>query len=197
MYGFFFLSIFRNISLGTYSRALAKGKKIFYTQFQKSLDPSPLKIKGVVVTPPTQLMGYPNENRPVYKIFILQMCKVFLKSSNNLQIIIISNQIQLISRIQLLKTSKALMKIEVQSLEHKILNSKKIANTNLIPNIPKHLYCAHPSRNPTIAIPHNLNMKEGEKGAVIDNSVNNQILSSWIKHIYEKNKCILHKIRPQ
>ena len=78
-------------------------------------------------------MGYPSENRPVYKIFILQMCKVFLKSSNNLQIIIISNQIQLISRIQLLKTSKALMKIEVQSLEHKILNSKKIANTNLIP----------------------------------------------------------------
>ena len=42
-----------------------------------------------------------------------------------------------------------------------------------------------PSRNPTIVIPHNLNMKEGEKGAVSDNSVNNQILSSWIKHIYE------------
>ena len=73
------------------------------------------------------------------------MCKVFLKSSNNLQIIIISNQIQLTSRIQWLKTSKALMKIEVQSQEHKILNSKKIPNTNLIPNIPKHLSCAHPA----------------------------------------------------
>ena len=38
----------------------------------------------------------------------------FLKGSNNLQIIITSNQIQLTSRTQLLKSSKALMKIEVQ-----------------------------------------------------------------------------------
>ena len=42
------------------------------------------------------------------------MCMAFLKGSNNLQIIITSNQIQLTSRTQLLKTSKALMKIEVQ-----------------------------------------------------------------------------------
>ena len=55
---------------------------------------------------------------------------------------------------------------------------------NLIPNIPKHLSCAHPSRNPTIAIPHNLSMKKGEKGAMSDNLVNNQILSTWINHIY-------------
>ena len=50
-----------------------------------------------------------------YKIFILQMCMAFLKGSNNLQIIITSNQIQLTSRTQLLKTSKTLMKIEVQT----------------------------------------------------------------------------------
>ena len=43
------------------------------------------------------------------------MCMAFLKGSNNLQIIITSNQIQLTSRIQLLKTSKTLMKIEVQT----------------------------------------------------------------------------------
>ena len=82
----------------------------------------------------------------------------------------------------MLKTSKELMKIEVQSQEHKILNSMKIPNTNLIPNIPKHLSCTHSSRNPAIAIPHHLNTKEGEKEAMSDKSVNNQILSSWINH---------------
>ena len=61
------------------------------------------------------------------------------------------------------------------------LNRKKIPNTNLIPNIPKLLSRPHPSGNPTIVIPQNLNMKEGEKGVVSDRSINKQILRSLRK----------------
>ena len=48
----------------------------------------------------------------------------------------------------------------------------KILNTNLIQILLNSSHAHTSRRNPTIAIPHNLNMKEGEKGVVSDNSVN-------------------------
>ena len=119
MYGFFFLSIFRNISLRSYSLASAKGKKKnllhLVSEESGSLSFEYKSCSCHAANPTNRLRMREQQCERAYKIFILQMCMAFLKGSNNLQIIITSNQIQLTSRIQLLKTSKTLMKIEVQT----------------------------------------------------------------------------------